>query len=98
MKYTRQSILVFALALSLAAFGCTTTAQHTGPQSFNKPGFVTEVVDGRLWVFRSGSKDYDDFKKHGEPAKMVSRIGGGPNGMTIRSGDAKTIDDYLAAR
>lgn len=98
MTCARQSMPVIALAVSIAASGCAATAQHTGPRSFDRPGFVTEVVDGRLWVFRSGSRDYDDFKKHGEPAKMVSRIGGGPNEMTIRSVDAETIDDYLAAR
>lgn len=97
MTCVRLSALVLALTISLAAFGCTTT-QQAGPQSFNKPGYVTEVVDGRLWVFRAGSKDYEEFKKGGEPAKMVSRVGGGPNGMTIRAVDAKIIDDYLAAR
>jgi hypothetical protein len=97
MTCLRLSALVLALTISLAAFGCT-TPQQAGPQSFNKPGFVTEVVDGRLWVFRAGSKDYEEFKKGGEPARMVSRVGGGPKGMTIRAVDAKTIDEYLAAK
>lgn len=68
------------------------SAQHS------KPGFVTYVADGRLWVFRDGSKEHDEFKKHGELGKMVARIGAGPNGMTIRSGDAETIEAYLAAK
>jgi hypothetical protein len=66
--------------------------------SYNKPGFVTEVADGRLWVFVADSKDYADFKKNGEPAKMVTRIGAGPNGMTMKSSDAKVLDDYMAAK
>lgn len=61
-------------------------------------GFVTEVTDGRLWVFREGSKDIEEFRKHGELTKMVTRVGAGPNGMTIRSGDAEVIDAYLAAK
>jgi hypothetical protein len=82
------------IAVGLLAFmGCATTQA-----SLNKPGFVTEVKDGRLWVFREGSKDLAEFRKHGELVKMVTRIGAGPNGMTIRAGDGKDIDDYLAAK
>jgi hypothetical protein len=80
----RHAVVAVGLALSLAA--CATTS------SLNKPGFYTEVKDGRLWVFRDGSK------QHGEPAKQVTRIGGGPNGMTIKSSDAKVIDEYMAAK
>jgi len=63
-----------------------------------KPGLYTEVRDGRLWVLREGSKELEDSKKHGEPAHQVTRVGGGPNGMTIGTSDAKVIDDYLAAK
>ena len=72
---------------------CATTSS-----SLSKPGFYTEVKDGRLWVFLDGSKDLAEFKQHGEPAKQVTRIGGGPNGMTIKSSDAKVIDEYMAAK
>ncbi len=61
-------------------------------------GFETSLVDGRLWVFKTGSEDLAEFKAHGEPAKSVTRVGAGPNGLTIRSGDSETIDAYLAAR
>jgi hypothetical protein len=63
-----------------------------------KPGFVTEIVDGRLWVFRPGSKDLGEFRTHGEPAKSVTRPGAGPGGMSVRSGDSETISAYLAAK
>ena len=76
-------------------FGCA-TAQS--PTSFSKPGFYTEVKDGRLWVLRDGSKDLEEFKQNGELAKQVTRIGAGPNGMTIKSSDAEVIDAYLAAK
>ncbi len=61
-------------------------------------GFETFIVDGRLWVFKAGAEDLAEFKASGEPAKSVTRVGAGPNGMTIRSGDSETIDAYLAAR
>jgi hypothetical protein len=83
-----------ALILVLALTGCATTT----PPSLGKPGFYTEVRDGRLWVFREGSKNLEEFKKQGEPAHQVTRIGVGPNGMTIKSSDAKVIDEYLAAK
>ena len=54
--------------------------------------------DGRLWVFKTGSKDLATFKEHGEPAKSVTSIGTGPNGMSVRSGDMDTIKAYLAAK
>ena len=71
--------------------GCATT-------SASKPGFYTQVKEGRLWVFHEGFKELEEFKKHGEPAKQVTRIGAGPNGITIRSSDASVIDAYLAAK
>lgn len=65
---------------------------------YNRPGFYTKVDDGRLWVFRADSKELAEFMKSGEPAKQVTRIGGGPNGMTIKSVDTETIDAYMAAK
>ncbi|WP_312450161.1 hypothetical protein [Stutzerimonas nitrititolerans] len=62
---------------------------------FDKPGFVTEVEDGRLWVFREGSQELKDFEASGEPAKQFSDIGSGPNGMTVKAADEKTLKDYL---
>ena len=62
-----------------------------------KYGFVTEIEDGRLWVFKKDSKELEEFKKHGEPAKQFSNIGAGPNGMTVKSADQATLDEYLKA-
>ncbi|SDO47021.1 hypothetical protein SAMN04489798_3034 [Pseudomonas arsenicoxydans] len=70
-------------------------ASATFASQYAKPGFITEVEDGRLWVFREGSKELVDFKKTGEPAKQFSDIGAGPNGMTVKSADEKTLKDYL---
>ncbi len=65
---------------------------------YARDGFVTSVVDGRLWVFKAGSADLETFRKSGEPAKSVTRPGKGPGGITLRSGDAGTLDAYMAAR
>ena len=86
------------LALTLGLLTLTTYAAADTATAYSKPGFVTEVKDGRLWVFREGSKDLAEFKDSGELTKMVTLIGAGPNGMTIRAGDAKDIEDYLAAK
>lgn len=62
---------------------------------YDKPGFVTEVEDGRLWVFRADSQELKDFQASGEPAKQFTEIGAGPEGMTVKSADAQTLQDYL---
>jgi len=62
-----------------------------------KPGFVALYEDGRLWVFRTGSKELAEYKKNGELAKHVTRIKAGPGGVTIKGPDAATLDDYLKA-
>jgi hypothetical protein len=63
-----------------------------------RPGFVTAVRDGRIWVFRPGSKDLAEFEKTGEPAKSVTRPGAGPLRMTVKGPDADTITEYVCAR
>jgi hypothetical protein len=81
--------------MQVTMLACATGQNST---SFSKPGFYTEVKEGRLWVLRDGSKELAEFKKDGELAKQVTRIGAGPNGMTIKSSDVEVIDDYLAAK
>jgi hypothetical protein len=70
-------------------------AGSVAASEFNKPGFVTEVEDGRLWVFREDSQELKDFKAHGEPAKQFTEIGNGPNGMTVKAADEQALKDYL---
>lgn len=65
---------------------------------WDKPGFWTREVDGRLWVFRSGSRELAAFRRDGPPARQVTRLGVGPNGMAIKAPDAGIIDAYLAAK
>lgn len=67
-------------------------------EQFRKPGYVTWVIDGRLWTLSMTSRDAADFIKNGELAKNVTRIAAGPERMTIRSSDSSVIDGYLATK
>lgn len=92
--------LAAALCLALAAStGCATShhAGHTQAVSYDRPGFVTHLDGGRLWVFRAGSKELEEFQAKGEPAKQVVRPGAGPGRITLKGPDAETLDAYLAA-
>lgn len=64
----------------------------------SRPGFVTEIVDGRIWVFRPGSQSLADFRRIGEPAKHVIRPSAGPMRMTVKGEDFETVDEYLTTR
>lgn len=91
------------LASVCGALLFTSVAFASGPVNLgsphDKPGFVTAVVDGRLWVFKADdSKNIEEFRQSGELGKMASRIAAGPNRMTIRAPDMETIDRYLAGR
>lgn len=63
-----------------------------------KPGFVTIGVEGRLWVFESGSDALAEFRRSGEPAKLATVLGVGPRSTTVRSDSTDTINAWLAAR
>jgi hypothetical protein len=82
----KKVLLALSLVMSSVVFA--------GP--YDKPGFVTYEKDGRIWVFKVGSKGEEEFKKHGEVTKQYSMIGHGPKGMTLKSDDQKTLDEYIA--
>ncbi len=89
-----------AAALAFAAvtlFGLHAIAADADAR-LSRPGLSAYVDDGRLWVFRTGSPEEQAFHKSGPPEKSVAVIGGGPNGMTMKSADRTTIDEYLAAK
>lgn len=77
--------------LGLGLFACVAQASE-----FNLPGYVTEVEEGRLWVFKENSAELAEFKQYGEPAKQFTVIGAGPKGMTVKAADQQTLDEYLA--
>lgn len=54
-----------------------------------RPGFKTEMEDGRLWVLKPGQTKSD---------KHITMIGKGPMGMTIKAPDRDTIIEYLGAK
>jgi hypothetical protein len=62
---------------------------------YEKPGFSVKNEDGRLWIFRAGSKELADFVAVGEPARQVVRPGA-LDGVTVKSVDSETIDEYIA--
>jgi hypothetical protein len=93
-----------AISALLLFAGCASSAS-AAPQAeeeemvdlsaYERDGFVVEMEDGRLWVFHEGSEDYEQFLATGEPAKQVVRPGAGPGGITIKSTESATIDEYL---
>lgn len=85
-------VMVAAVALGCAA---TDLKAGSGVESYDRPGFVTGVEDGRLWVFRAGTKEANAYVETGsKPARHAVRPGGGPNGMTVRSPEMELIDAY----
>ena len=85
---------VHASSAKPAAPAAKLPAQAT---QYNRPGFATYEQQGRLWVFKTDSKEFAQFQQAGFPAHSVRRIGAGPNGMTIIAPDTETLDAYLAA-
>ncbi len=63
-----------------------------------REGFVTELVDGRIWAFHEDAPELETFKRGGELAKHVTRIGVGPGNTTVKAPDSETILAYVAAR
>lgn len=99
-KHKITFIRIFLIGLLITTIGCTATelkAQSSADQ-YAKPGFVTLMEDGRLWVFEEGSKELVKLKEHGELAKHVIRPAAGPDRLTLKAPDAETVDAYLLAK
>ena len=73
-----------------------TTSKTSGP--FDKGDFVTFEEEGRLWVFHLQDEALADFVSKGELAKHVIRPGIGPRGMTLKSSDNETINQFISMR
>ena len=81
----RLTVLLLALLTSCA-----------GTRGYDKPGFVTEVIDGRLWVFEEGSPALEEYLRLGTPPlACCSFIGEGPDGMTLLAADRTVLRRYL---
>ena len=72
--------------------GADGTTEIEASMLFAKPGFVVLEEGGRLWIFREGSAELALFQ---EPAKQVVRPKAGPDGVTLKSTESATIDEYL---
>lgn len=79
------------LGMTLKSADTETLAEYVT----SKPGFYTKIEDGRLWVFKQGSKELEQFLAEGEPAKMAIRPAAGPRGMTVKGPDQETLLTYL---
>lgn len=89
---------MFKRIIALAALaGVLVTGLAQAASQYDKPGFVTQVEDGRLWVFKDGSPELAAMQKDGLPEKAAIRIGAGPDGMTIKGPNDDTIQAYLSA-
>jgi sugar lactone lactonase YvrE len=90
----------------MAAGSCSSTGTSTGVQAaakteqgpYAKPGFVTIESEGRLWVFREGAKELEQYRQQGELAKHVVRPAAGPDGKTLKAPDTETLDAYMACK
>jgi len=91
---------VAAVAATPAVAAPAVVASATAAASeFDKPGFVTAVVKGRLWVFAEGSKELEAYKASGKtPAVHTVRPKAGPQGMTIIAPDGDMIVNYMVAK
>lgn len=83
------------LATLMAGSALAHASSATPSPQHDKPGFTTYIEDGRLWVFKEGSKELEEFKQHGEPIKQFTRIGEGPEGMTVKAADPEHLSGYL---
>ena len=109
-KRGTSSTRAWWLLAGLAA-GCATTngdedaAAAAGAASeivlanFERPGYVVEEQDGRVWVFCDGSEEAAAFAAgSGAPEKHVTQIGALPGGLTVKAPDQNTLNGYLASR
>lgn len=86
-----KKIIAATLVASLSALALAASPH-------DKPGFYTQIEDGRLWIFKEGSKELEQFKAHGEPTVSVARIGEGPEGMTLKAPSQEVLEAYLAEK
>jgi len=60
-----------------------------------KEGFATRVVDNRIWVFAEEKLRTTQRNDLELPEKHVTRVGAGPNRMTLKGTDAAVLDSYI---
>ena len=85
------------VAAAVILAGCATAGEDPALElaHYEKPGFAVAEEEGRLWVFRTGSDGLARFQRDGAPANPVVRPMAAPGGVTVKSADSATIDEYL---
>jgi len=83
-------LTAFLVAATLTLGACASSG-------YDAAGYNAIEKNGRLYLFVPGSGAEQSFKRTGEMAKSVTRIGKGPNGMTIIADPEVNIDKYLEA-
>ncbi len=68
---------------------------HT--MKYRMDGYAVIATEGRLWVFEQGSKDHQTYMTKGEPAKRVTLVGEGPDGVTLMGSNADVMRAYAAS-
>jgi hypothetical protein len=100
----KGSICLVSATLALACLtGCNAVDSSAAPaaaeakaSSYDKPGFVTAVVKGRLWVFADGSEELAAFRETGKtPAVHVVRPLAGPDRLTLIAVSTDILDAYM---
>jgi len=85
-----------AKAAAMDSSASTRTALRPESDRYKQAGFAVYEDDGRLWVFREGSENLESFHQKGEPAKRVTLIGAGPDGMTVLGAEKDVLEAYCA--
>ena len=72
-----------------------TLEAYVGTIQYSRPGFLAVGVDGRIWVFRSGSEALANYlnmqKVPGDGAAAIGVLD-----KTVKAPDSATVDAYLA--
>jgi hypothetical protein len=98
---TRTTTLLAAMLLALTA--CASNTNNATPSAFNSSngynaaGYHAIEKHNRIYLFIPGSEAEKSFNATGEMARSVTRIGKGPNGMTIVADPDVNVDKYLQA-
>jgi len=76
-----------------------TTVKTSADQStYDRPGFVTKLVDGRLWVLALDSPDVGRLIQGEGPEKHVTLPGAGPDRKTLKTDSRETAMHYLFSK
>lgn len=83
---------ILAASLAIGTLGC---AGSGGGDPYSRNGYTAVEKDGRLYVFLPNSGEHQRFKRGEEMAKSVTRVGAGPNRMTVIAEPDVNLDKYL---